>query len=300
VAPTGNPAYALRNILRAVMGSNGQTVAQGWATVLHAERGSLQFAQRHGEVVGLFNRVYELLLALPADVEGRGQYMEYLPTWYEAVVYQLEWGSINRPASGLGDTQAISQLTGLGMAFELHALATPRPSDEALARLKASLDEWDALLDELEIDERLVSELRASVNRLRFLLEDEVLLTFGTEPVVAASKDLAGSALSAFWRTTPQIAKKIAVVAGAALAILHGAHTAVDDANGFLEGVQTLSTRVIELTQPQKEVEAPKTKELPAGKTVDTHVQRDENSDGGHASDGSRPDDSKSEQEPEG
>jgi hypothetical protein len=258
------------------MQSNGQTVIAGWEAVLHAKSGTLQFAQRHGEVVGLFNRVYELLLALPGDVEGRTQYMEYVPAWYAAVVYRQPWANAQNPASGLGDAQAISQLTGLGMAFELHSLSTPKPSDDALARLKASLDEWDSLLDDLSIGEKLANELRASVNRLRFLLEDEVLLTFGTEPVIDASKDLAGTAMGAFGRTKPQIAKRIAIAAGAAVAILHGAHAAVDDANGFLEGVTTLSTRVSELTQPQKQIEAPRTPELPADTTINVVIEGDD------------------------
>lgn len=255
------------------MGSGGQTVIAGWEAVLHAKGGTLQFAERHGEVVALFTRVYELMLSLPADVEGRTQCMECVPAWYSAVVYRQSWASTSYPASSLGDAQAISQLTALGLAFELHSLSTPRPSNDALSRLRASLDDWDSLLDDLTLNEKLANELRAGVRRLRFLLEDEVLKTFGTEPVVNASQQLAGAAVGAMGRTPPSVAKRIAVAAAASVAILHGAHGAVDDANGFLEGVTELSTRVVELWQPQKQIESPTTPALPPGTTINVVVE---------------------------
>ncbi|MFI2842326.1 hypothetical protein [Mycolicibacterium sp. PDY-3] len=279
MTPTGNPAYALRNILQAVMGSGGQTVLAGWEAVLHAKSGTLLFAQRHSEVVALFNRVYDLMLALPADVEGRNQCMECVPAWYAAIVYRHSWANTSHPASSLGDAQAISQLTALGLAFELHSLSTPRPSDTALSRLRASLDDWDALLVDLAVNEKLANELRAGVRRLRFLLEDEVLKTFGTEPVMDASQQLAGAAVGAMGRTSPSVAKRIGVVAAATVAILHGAHGAVDDANGFLEGVEELSTRVVELWHPQQQIEGPKESEvsaLPPGTTTDVGIEDDD------------------------
>jgi hypothetical protein len=69
--PTGNPAYALRNILQSVINTGAETVLKGWETVLLTNAGSLEFGERHGEVVGLYSRVYQRLLALPGDVDGR-------------------------------------------------------------------------------------------------------------------------------------------------------------------------------------------------------------------------------------
>jgi hypothetical protein len=260
----GNPAYALRNILQAVMTSGKPTVAEGWATVLFADYRSLQFAQRHSEVVGLFNRVYERLRALPSDVEGRTQYMECVPRWYEAVVYRAgPWNNTASPASKLGDVDAIRELTGVGLAFEIHSLTTPAVSDDAITRLRESLDEWDSILDDADIDERLRNEIRASVERLRFLLDDQVLLTFGTEPVVQASKDLTGAGVAAMARSRPGVAKRIGITLGAVVAVLAGAHEAVDDVNGLLDGVIHMSTTVSELIDPTKQIEAPKPRALP-------------------------------------
>ncbi|WAC93572.1 hypothetical protein [Mycobacterium sp. Aquia_213] len=265
MALTGNPAFALRNILQHVAGSGAQTVLEGWETTLHAKGATLQFAQRHGEVVGLFNRVYERLLALPPEADGRGQYMEYLPHWYQAIVFRHNWGNTGQPASNVCDAQVISQLTGLGYAFDLHSVTAPAPSNDAIARLKESLVEWEEILADAEIDQRLANELRAHVNRLKFLLDDEVLQTFGTEPVVDGGRNLLGAALPAISRVPVRIAKKMTVAMVAVAGILHGAHTALDDANALLQGAETLREHVIELTGPAGQLEQKKPPALGPG-----------------------------------
>jgi hypothetical protein len=264
VASNGNPAYALRDILQAVMNSGANTVARGWASVLDANYGTEEFAQRHSEVVGLFNRVYERLRALPADVDGRAQYLACVPKWYDAVVYRAgPWNNSGNPALHLGDADAISQLTGLGAAFQIHSLTTPTVSDDAIRRLRESLDDWDSILEEANIDERLRNEIRASVERLRFLLDPQVLRRFGAEPVVQASKDLAGAGVAAMRRSKPGLATRIGVRLGVVLAVLGGAHEAVDDVNGLHDGVIEMAKTVSELIDPTKQIEPPKSHELP-------------------------------------
>lgn len=257
MVPTGNPAYALRNVLQAVMGSGAQTVLQSWETVLQAKAGSSDFARRHSEAVGLFSRVCERLLALPPDVEGRDQYVEYIPDWYAAVVYRAQWNNTNHPPSGLGDPQTISQLTGLGAMFELHSLTISGVTDDAISRLRESLKDWDSILDDAAIDERLRNEIRASVDRLRFLLQDDVLATFGTEPVIKASRDLSGVGVSAMVRTKSSVAKRIGAAVGVILVALSQLHKAVDDVNGLFEGTIKMCEQVSELIHPTKEIEAP-------------------------------------------
>jgi hypothetical protein len=272
LALTANPAVALRNILKHVAESGSKTVLDGWEQTLHAQGGSLQFAQRHGEVVALFNRVYERLVALPPETDGRTQYMRLLPVWYQAVVFRDHWRNTGAPASSICDPQTLDQLTGLGYAFQAHSLATAAPSDDAIGRLRESLADWDEILDGEEIDDRLANELRAHVDRLKFLLDDEVLKTFGTEPVVEASKTLLGSALPAITRVPAAVAKKMAVAMVTAAALLHGANTVLDETNALLQRVETLREHVIELRDSPGELEQKKPGELGSGEHPAGHA----------------------------
>jgi hypothetical protein len=154
----------------------------------------------------------------------------------------------------------VAALTGLADAFELHALTTPKPSDDGIERLKASLVEWRAIIDDPELDEKLANELRAHVNRIEFLLDNT--LTFGTEPVVEASKSLVGAGIKAMARlgnTKKRLAGLIGAALGGVVIFLGSAHTAIDDANGIVEGMIEMRTHVSELLNPVKQIEGDKT-----------------------------------------
>ncbi len=267
---TNNPASALRNILQAVMGSNGNTVVEGWEAVLHAGRGTPQFAQLHSEVVGIYNRMYERLLALPGDTDGKGQFMEYLPAWYAAITFRHHWNNTGQPASSLADAQVVSQLTGLAYAFDLHSLTTRTPSGVAIKQLKDSVDDWRTLLDGADLDEKLRNELRAHVNRLDLLLSNNLIL--GTEPVIEASKNLFGAAITAMGRSSTAAAKRIGTVLAGVVVFLASTNGAVEDANEILEGVIKMRTQISVLMDPPPEIEPSKTPEIESGTDDDDNV----------------------------
>jgi hypothetical protein len=267
VALTANPAIALRTILENVTHSGASTVLEGWEATLHTKGNTRQFAQRHGEVVALCNRVYDRLLALPPECDGRDQYMQYVPLWYQAIVFRHHWGNSGQPASSIADAQVVSQLTGLGAAFELYSMTTKAPPEEAIASLRDSLDQWDSILSDLDLSDKLANELRSHVDRLRLLLEEEIITTFGTEPVVNASRNLFGAAIDSMSRVPPKVAKRIAVGLVTVAAFLHTAHNAADDANGLLEGVVTFWSHVTELTSGPMEIGSRTTPQLGAGQT---------------------------------
>lgn len=259
---TNNPASALRNILQLVMESGEPTVLAGWEYVLKASGDSLQFAQLHGEVVALYNRLYERLVALPGDLDGRTQYMQYLPAWYQAIAFRHHWSNTGQPASGIADPQVVSQLTGLASTFELHSLTTRTPSGLAIKKLKDSIAEWHQVLDDADFDEKLRNELRAHVNRLDLLLSNNLIL--GTEPVIEASKNLVGAAITAMGPSNPSLRKKIGKVLAGVVIFLAGANQAIGDVNGILEGVIDMRTEISELLDPPA-IDQHKTPELESG-----------------------------------
>jgi len=191
---------------------------------------------------------------MPGDSDGRAQFMRYLPAWHEGVVYRGNWNNTGHPASAICDAQTISQLTGLGYALDAHSLSTTAPPDDEIERLRQSLAVWHELLDGGQIPKKLASELRAHVDRLRMLLETDVIKTFGVEPVIDASNNLFGAAILAMGRLPGRAAKSIGIALVSVAAFLHTAHGAVDDANGMLEGLITMVYQVRELTDPQKEL----------------------------------------------
>ena len=257
---TNNPASALRNILTAVMDSGEQTVTKGWEFVLKAPHGSPKFAQLHSEVVGIYMRVYERLLALPGDTDGKGQFMQYLPAWYEAITYRSTWNNTQHPPSSIGDRQVISQLTGLAYAFDMHSLTTKTPSGLAIKQLKDSLGEWHSILDDAEFDEKLRNELRAHVNRLDILLSNNLI--FGTEPVIEASKNLMGAAFTAMGRSSGSFKKRVGAALLTLVAVVGGGEQVVSSVNGMLEGVIEMRSNIRELTDDSPAIEQRTTPEL--------------------------------------
>jgi hypothetical protein len=60
-------------------------------------------------------------------------------------------------------------------------------------------------------------------------------------------------------------ATKIGAAMAGVVIFLHGAHDAVDDSNGILEGVVKMWTEVSEIMDPQKQIEHKRTPELNVG-----------------------------------
>lgn len=247
---TDNPATALHDILAQLVGSTS-SINDIWQGMLGADPGSAEFAQRHGEVIGLWRQVYDLLFALPPGDREREQYLRYMPQYYDALVYREAWG--NR-GSATGNMMVVDHLTGIASTLRYRGLATPRVGEDAITRLRESIEEWHSILDEADFDEKFATELRAQVDHLAWLLDHTQLL--GTRPIVEASKKLVGTGLAAMG-TKPSWAKRIGKVLAPALLVLTLFHAGVDDAVGILEGVADMKDAVVEILSPQKQIEGP-------------------------------------------
>jgi hypothetical protein len=266
LARVQNSATQLRNIILSLLDSGSPTLQDAWEKLLGARPGTHEFARRHAEVVALFNRVYEQLLALP-DEAARKQYLEYVPVWYQAIVYQrAPWS--NQPSVGavqpgdIADRNIVSHLTGLAATFALETPTAPPLDGDAVERLRHSIAEWRVILEDADFDQKLATEIRADIDHIEFLLNEQE--RFGAEPVMKAARDLVGTSLMAMGKQ-PKWAKRIGTAVAGVLVVLGGAHQAVDDINGIIEGVEKMSQEISEIRGPQKQLEQKSTPELDAG-----------------------------------
>jgi hypothetical protein len=237
-----------------------------WENVLGVTPGTHEFARRHAEVVALFLRVYDRLIALPEE-DIRNQYLAYVPEWYGAIVYQRGFWSNQGNFKGANPRDAanrniVNHLAGLAATFELEYLTTPSLDDNAIDSLKRSIAEWRKILGNPDFDQKLANAIRADIDHIEFLLSERG--RFGAEPVVKAAQNLVGTAVVAMGKER-KWAKKIGAAMAGVVIFLHGAHDAVDDANGILEGVVKMWTEVGDIIDPNKQVEYKSTPELNAG-----------------------------------
>jgi hypothetical protein len=238
-----NPATALHGILRTVVTTPQGDVNSVWTNILGAPVGSVDFTQRHSEVVGLFRQVYELLLGLPEGDTEREQYLSYMPHYYKVIVYPGSWTD---EASSIGAVNVVDHLTGIASTFRYRALTTPQVSEDAVTRLRASITEWNSLLGEADLDEKLANEIRGQVRHIEWLLDNTTLL--GMQPVVRATKTLAGSGISAiatsgYKKWWPKILRATA----GCLAFIALANADVHDVNALLAGVSEIPQHILEV-----------------------------------------------------
>jgi len=257
---TDNPAIALRKILRGVMRDDAH-IDKAWVAVLGANVGTLDFSLRHSEVVALWRQVYDLLFALPGDDEDRTQYLSYMGHYYTAIVHPDSWTGAG---SSIANPLIVDQLTGIATTLQYRAIAAPKLGDPALSRLRDAITDWRAILDEAEFEEKFATELHAQVDHLEWLLDNVHL--FGSGPIVESSKKLVGSGIAAMG-VKPSFAKRIGKALAPALVVIAMFHTVTDDLKGITEGIADMKDAVVEIVTPPKQIEAPRTKELPAGKS---------------------------------
>ncbi|OKH77189.1 hypothetical protein EB72_11105 [Mycobacterium sp. SWH-M1] len=260
---TDNPAIALRTILRSVMRDDAH-IDQSWADYFGANVGTTEFSLRHSEVVVLWRRVHDLLEALPNDEEERNQYLSYMAHYYAAIVSPLPWG--NEAGSRIATPIIVDHLSGIASTLKYRAITAPVPSDAALDRLRASIEEWREILNEADFEERFATELRSQVNHLEWLIDN--IGTFGSAPVAEQSKKLAGNSVVAM-ASKPAYAKRIGLATAALVAFVGAVHTGVDETTGVIEGVTEMREAIVRLSTPPKELEPPQSpKELPPGSSA--------------------------------
>lgn len=254
-----NPATALYNVLQRVTQSGKQSFDQGWSYALGAQVGTVEFIQRHSEVVGLAQMVTSHLMALPEDDSTRARYVKYLPAWYNVVVYRNGgWNaSGHAPASAISDT-VLDHLAGLGDRFD-HRFGGEDYvlTDKAEHQLRATLDEWLQLLDEAQLPANIAREIRTKVDHILWLLDNVNLV--GTQPVVERTRELAGTGFS-IMAQRPSIARKVGSAMLGLVGFLGLVNETVDNVNGILAGTTEMIEHVHEI-QDLLDGEAPK--ELP-------------------------------------
>lgn len=238
-----NPALALHDILNRLWNTGGVSVQDGWHAVLSEPVGTLGFAQRHGEVVGLLNLVAERLRGLPESNRTRIRCEEYVPQWHTAVVYRGGWNSkTTANAQSVISVPALHQLESLGEQFDsLFGYEDTEMSEVAVADLRSSLQEWRDLLDGAGLPRGMANQIRSEVDHIEWLLANVDL--FGSAPVVNRSRQLVGSGVLAM-ATRPRLASRINAALVGVVAFLTLTNSGVEQANGILEGVQEMATHV--------------------------------------------------------
>lgn len=139
-------ASALHEILYAIKYADVQTIAQAWVRILDSEWRSLQFIQRHAEVVSLIGSVVSEIEALPAE-NTRNRLLPYVNSWWEAAISpntQWEGNSPPRETVSQPDLDQLASLSDIISArFGGTAIA---PLGEDLAILRTQCTEWVSLL----------------------------------------------------------------------------------------------------------------------------------------------------------
>lgn len=265
-----NPAAALDRILRLFAFSGAGNVQDAWKVVLGADVGTVEFAQRHGEVVALVGSVGDRLRGLPEGNNLRNRSLRYLPEWYSAVVYVGPWDHSSHRAEAIITTSALDQLQGLGEQFDtIFGDERTSLSEDAIARLRENLQEWRDLMEDADLPRGVAEQIRAQVNHIEWLLENVNL--FGTQPVVDKTRELVGSGVSAV-AARPKLAVKIGAVMTGAVMFLGLAHKGVDEASGILEGVQKMTQHVQQIADGAGPKELTAVPTPPVDEVVDAEV----------------------------
>jgi hypothetical protein len=187
-------ADALYQLLGELRNAGTANLADAWSTVLEAGFGSFEFAQRHGEVVRLWNDIVIHIGALSRE-STRNRMLSYAPAWWHALIMpNTQWQAGNTtPANVIrsSDLDHLASLSDLISAQLGGTAANPALSD--LATLRAQCDEWMLLLaDSDEItDETFRNTLRTQVGHLLWLIDNAN--RFGVSRVVEHGDQLTGT-----------------------------------------------------------------------------------------------------------
>lgn len=254
MAIPNNPATALDTILRKVATSGAPNVSDGWTSALGVTPGTTDFALRHGEVVGLMNRVLTHLTSLDPEEVEHELYLQYVPAWYRAVVYPDSWGSSNRPAAGIIELHILDHLKGLGLHMRRRSVY-PVLGDDKLAELRRSLDEWRTLADKAGLPSDLAQQVRTLVDHIDWLLANSE--TFGTEPVMENARTLFGLSVPVIHFADRKWTKTIASAMAALVLVLGPVADATEEANRILTNVSETVSEIREFGSPEPQKALP-------------------------------------------
>jgi hypothetical protein len=184
--------HALHDVLDRVRISGQQSILNGWVEVLDAQPNTVAWAQRHAEVVGLYQALMEQVISLPAGDRARTRAETYAPAWYRAVVWQSNWQTPHeRPSSVIDD----STLDHLGNVADILALrfpgTAPRLTGDAIGALRGALEDWLELLTGTDdVPQTTRDEIAGQIRHVFWLLDNTE--TFGAAPVLRATRSVLG------------------------------------------------------------------------------------------------------------
>ena len=247
-----NPASALERILRKLTASGGQTMSDGWVKTLGATPGTHDFVQRHSEVVNLLAQVHSYLLALPDEQSERGIYLQYVPAWYDAIVFRELWSNAQRPPQNAVRPEILDHLHTLGTIMGMRS-PEPMLTDDRLKALTDSLAEWRNLLEETGLEAGLAQEIRRQVDHIEWLLAN--VETFGVEPVAAGARKLFGLGLPVVAKGGKWKKLVAAAMTGTIMFLTFG-ETATDKTNNVLTNLSETVQIIEHFGEPQKALPA--------------------------------------------
>jgi hypothetical protein len=246
-----NAGHALYDLIDRVRKSQQTTVLGGWTAVLDAEPGTVAWAQRHAEVVSLYQEFLRQLLSLPEGEGAQSRALKYAAAWYRAIVWPENWQSTAAAAHGVISSSDLDQLgsTADYLAYRLPSTAV-RPSDDAIARLRHELQAWLGLLDETEdLPESIRVEIAGQINHVLWLLDN--VDDFGMAPVVRETQAAVGKVTETMF-TRPSgspLKKKWVIHFGGLLVALGLVSQGVQATNQVLEAAKGTLTLVGEIAQ---------------------------------------------------
>ncbi len=190
--------HHLHLLLSRVRNSSEAQYANGWAQVLGAEWGSVEFAKRHAEVVSLLLSTIEQLNALPE--RSRDRSLRYVPNWWTAVVHpQVNWTDSGRAADTLISQETLDHLEAAADLIAgslVGSAAAPRSTE--LQGIAEQCQEWLELLRDMNdaelggpIKDRLISQ----IEHLIWLIEN--VEVFGGARVADETNRVMGSMVQA-------------------------------------------------------------------------------------------------------
>ncbi len=257
-----NPATALERIFWKVRSSGGASVRDVWVNVLGAQTDTIEFAQRHSEVVRLVMQLQSLILALPPEDSVRRRNEGDITAWYRAVVFTEDWTSNFQAYDRLIPDHTVRLLGSLGDNLTIRS-ASGVPSGSDLDRLKSSLDEWRTLLAEADLPDTLAAEVRVQVDHIEWLLGNAE--TYGYEPVVEQSRNLFATAFTVV-KTAGTVSNISTAMVGLFQFITHlGMHDYGQAANAVAGMLSSASEVFDAANEQQKAIAGPKTKAIGAG-----------------------------------
>ena len=222
-------ARALYGMLYDLTHSDVPTLGQAWTGMLGAEWNTLEFAQRHAEVVNLWlDTLNEMEALTPARTRQR--LFSYAFSWWSALIMtEAQWqNNVVNPRAAV-DQPSLDQLESACDLISAQLSGTAMaPATADLANLRAECEEWMSLLADAEeiTDDSFRRTLQAQIGHLIWLIDNAD--AFGLSRVIQQGDQLTGALIRASHMPegkirSPERFKQRIIALVAVLAVVAGA-----------------------------------------------------------------------------